>query len=158
MCAPFKAYFSKDSSRSSFFPHRIWIQRRACKGGLGGGVTMAPAKAVLKLEPTDELVERIIRSPQILSGQIPPRLPNALAGIESPRPLSTAHLPAAMPTARPRRDTGATFQARVPIVTGEAIFRGWMAVDGTISGQLGASGSTLSIKQRPRGGPVEKQP
>jgi cytoskeletal protein CcmA (bactofilin family) len=63
-----------------------------------------------------------------------------------------------MPTARPRRDTGANFQARVPIVTGEATFRGWMPVDGVISGQLGASGSTLNIKQRPRGGPVETPP
>lgn len=119
---------------------------------------MTPAKAVLKVEPTDELAERINRSPQILSGQIPPRLPNALAGIEPSRPLSTAYIPAAVPTARPRRDTGALFQPRVPIVTGEATFRGWMPVDGMISGQLGASGSTLSIKQRPRGGPVEKQP
>ena len=65
---------------------------------------------------------------------------------------------AAMPTARPRRDTGANFQARVPIVTGEATFRGWMPVDGVISGQLGASGSTLNVKQRPRGGPVETEP
>ncbi len=53
---------------------------------------------------------------------------------------------------------GTNFQPRVPIVTGEAIFRGWIPVDGTISGQLGASGSTLSIKQRPRGGPIESQP
>jgi len=30
-------------------------------------------------------------------------------------------------------------------------------VDGIISGQLGASGSTLIIKQRPRSGPVESQ-
>ena len=119
---------------------------------------MAPAKAVLKLEPTDELAERISRSPQALSGQIPPRLPNALAGIEPTRPSTIAHMPGAMPTARPRRDTGANFQARVPIITGEATFRGWMPVDGMISGHLGASGSTLSIKQRPRGGPLETQP
>jgi cytoskeletal protein CcmA (bactofilin family) len=119
---------------------------------------MAPAKAVLKLEPTRELAERIDRGPQTLSGEIPPRLPNALAGTESPRPLTSPHVTAAMPTARPRRDTGANFQARVPIVTGEATFRGWMPVDGVISGQLGASGSTLNIKQRPRGGPVETPP
>jgi cytoskeletal protein CcmA (bactofilin family) len=62
-----------------------------------------------------------------------------------------------MPTARPRRDAGSNFQARVPIVTGEATFRGWMPVDGIISGQLGVNGSTLSIKQRPRSGPVETQ-
>src|SRR6202011_2698741 len=72
--------------------------------------------------------------------------------------LPSAHLPAAKPTARPRRDIGPNFQARVPVVTGEATFRGWMPVDGIISGHLGAVGSTLSIKQRPRGGPVETQP
>src|SRR5712671_5618692 len=121
-------------------------------------MTMAPAKAVLKLEPTGELAEIINRGPQTLSGEIPPRLPNALAGTESPRSLPSAHMTAAMPTARPRRDTGANFQARVPIITGEAVFRGWMKVDGIISGQLGAGGSALSIRQRPRGGPSEPQP
>ncbi len=119
---------------------------------------MASAKAVLKLEPTGELTERINRGPQTLSGEIPPRLPNALAGIEPPRPLPHAHMPAALPTARPRQDTGANFQARGPIVTGEATFRGWMPVDGIISGQLGAGGSTLVIKQRPRSGRLETQP
>ncbi len=122
---------------------------------------MAPAKAALKLEPTtvtEPLAERMNRGAPILSGQIPPRLPNALAGIEQPRPLPITNMPAAMQTARPRRDSGSNFQARVPIVTGEATFRGWMQVDGIISGQLGGSGSTLIIKQRPRGGPVETQP
>jgi len=87
---------------------------------------------------------------------MPPRLPNALAGTEQPRPLPISNLPPVR-TARPRRDTGANFQARVPIITGEAVFRGWMTVDGIISGQLGASGSALSIRQRPRGGPSEPQ-
>ena len=119
---------------------------------------MAPAKAVLKLELTNERAERINRGPQTLPGEIPPRLPNALVGIEPSRPLPSPHMPAAMPMARPRRDTGANFQARVPIVTGEATFRGWMPVDGIISGHLGAVGSTLSVKQRPRGGPVAREP
>ncbi len=57
----------------------------------------------------------------------------------------------------PCRDNGANFQARVPVITGEAIYRGSMPVDGTISGQLGA-GSTLTVKQRPRGGPTESVP
>ena len=122
---------------------------------------MAPAKAVLQREPTDEaepVAENVSYSAPALPGQIPPRLPNALAGTEQPRPLPISNMPPARPTARPRRDTGANFQARVPIVTGEAVFRGWMPVDGTISGQLGASGSALSIRQRPRGGPAESQP
>jgi len=121
---------------------------------------MAPAKAALKLEPTtatEPLTEKVTRGTPTLSSQIPPRLPNALARTEQPRPLPIANVPAALQTARPRRDAGSNFQARVPIVTGEATFRGWMPVDGIISGQLGANGSTLSIKQRPRSGPVEMQ-
>jgi cytoskeletal protein CcmA (bactofilin family) len=54
--------------------------------------------------------------------------------------------------ARPRRDSGPSFQARVPVITGEATYRGLMPVDGTISGTLGATGSTLTVRQRPRGG------
>ncbi len=121
---------------------------------------MAPAKVALKLEPTDEtatLSENVRRDTQTLSSQMPPRLPNALAGTEHPRPLPVTNMQA-MTTPRPRRDAGAIFQARVPIVTGEATFRGWMSVDGIIAGQMGGSGSTLNIKQRPRGGPIESQP
>ena len=122
---------------------------------------MAPAKAALKVEPTNEIepvAERVSRSAPALSDQLPPRLPNALAGTEHAGPLPIANMPPPTPAARPRRDPGANFLPRVPIVTGEAIFRGWIPVDGTISGQLGASGSTLSIKQRPRGRPIESQP
>jgi cytoskeletal protein CcmA (bactofilin family) len=62
------------------------------------------------------------------------------------------------PSARPRRDQGANFQARVPVITGEAVFRGLMPIDGVISGQLGAHSSGMSIKQRPRCGPQETAP
>jgi cytoskeletal protein CcmA (bactofilin family) len=58
---------------------------------------------------------------------------------------------------RPRRD-GASFQARVPVITGEAIYRGSMPVDGIISGQLGAASSAITVKQRPRSGPIESVP
>ncbi len=121
---------------------------------------MAPATAALKLEPTHETesaAENVSRNAPAIPNQMPPRLPNALAGTEQPRPLPISNLPPVR-TARPRRDTGANFQARVPIITGEAVFRGWMTVDGIISGQLGAGGSALSIRQRPRGGPSEPQP
>ena len=61
--------------------------------------------------------------------------------------------------ARPRRDVhGSNFQARVPVVTGEASFRGMMSLDGIISGHLGASGSSLTLKQRPHSGPVDSEP
>jgi cytoskeletal protein CcmA (bactofilin family) len=59
---------------------------------------------------------------------------------------------------RPRRDQSTNFQARVPVITGEALFRGLMPVDGLITGQLGAGGSGVTIKQRPRCGPNESIP
>ena len=105
---------------------------------------MAPAKAVLKFEPT---------------GESPQRGPNGLTGTEQLPVRPVAALPAAMPMARTRRDIhNSNFQARVPIITGEASFRGLMPVDGIISGQLGAHGSSLNIKQRPRSCPVESEP
>jgi cytoskeletal protein CcmA (bactofilin family) len=63
-----------------------------------------------------------------------------------------------MPIVRPRRDNGANFQARVPVITGEAIYCGSMPVNGIISGHLGASGSALTVKQRPRSGPMGSVP
>jgi cytoskeletal protein CcmA (bactofilin family) len=123
---------------------------------------MPPAKAALKLEPTNitpasEDALRIAPAPASQS-KLPQRLPNALAGTDHAKsPVRPAGLPIGMPTNRPRRDNGANFQARVPVITGEAIYRGSMPVDGTISGQLGA-GSTLTVKQRPRSGPIASVP
>ncbi len=49
----------------------------------------------------------------------------------------------------PAKKTQSTnFQTRVPVITGEATYRGLIPVDGIISGHLGAAGSALSIKQR----------
>jgi cytoskeletal protein CcmA (bactofilin family) len=123
---------------------------------------MPPAKASLKLEPTNitpasEDALRIAQAPAS-PNKIPQRLPNALAGTEHAKAtVRPVGMPISVPTARPRRDNGANFQARVPVITGEAIYRGSMPVDGTISGQLGA-GSTLTVKQRPRSGPVASEP
>ena len=126
---------------------------------------MAPAKAALQPEPTSitrPVSEDALRTAPAppSPGKIPQRLPNALAGTEQPksqvRPIQT--MARAMPSARPRRDNSSNFQARVPVITGEATYRGLMPVDGVISGQLGASGSVLTIKQRPRSGPVESVP
>ena len=105
---------------------------------------MAPAKAALKLEPiakTEPVAEKVIRR-----APVPPQ-----AG-------PVAIMPATTPMARPRRDHSSSFQARVPVITGEASFRGLMPMDGIISGQLGANGSVLTIKQRPRSGPAESGP
>ena len=52
----------------------------------------------------------------------------------------------------------ATFQTRVPVITGEATYRGTIPVDGIISGHLGAAGSTLAIKQRSRNNPEDLGP
>src|SRR5215831_10601214 len=49
------------------------------------------------------------------------------------------------------------FQPRVPVITGEASYRGSAEVHGIISGQLGAAASTLTIKQRPRNGSTEPE-
>ena len=67
------------------------------------------------------------------------------------------HNPAVRPfPATPRRDTD--FQPRVPVITGEANYRGFMPVDGVITGQLGAAGSVMTIKQRPKNGTPNDTP
>lgn len=124
---------------------------------------MPPAKAALKREPasiTESVTENALHGAPASVSQIPQRRPNALAGTEALRPQvrPVAAMQAATPIVRPRRDNGAHFQARVPVITGEAVFRGMMPVDGIITGQLGATGSTLVVKQRPRSGPIELQP
>src|SRR5713101_7432673 len=105
---------------------------------------MPPAKAALKLEPTSitqPVSEDVLRTSPASQSKIPQRLPNALAGTEHVKPLvRSVGIPTGMPIVRPRRDNGVSFQARVPVITGEAIYRGSMPVDGTISGQLGAAG------------------
>jgi cytoskeletal protein CcmA (bactofilin family) len=57
--------------------------------------------------------------------------------------------------AQPRKS--AAFRPRIPPITGEALYRGTMPVDGIITGQLGAAGSTMSVKQRPRNGDSEPE-
>jgi cytoskeletal protein CcmA (bactofilin family) len=42
-----------------------------------------------------------------------------------------------------------SFQPRVPVIQGEAAYRGVIPVDGIISGNLGPTGSVLTIKQKP---------
>jgi cytoskeletal protein CcmA (bactofilin family) len=87
------------------------------------------------------------------ASQGPRRLPTTLTDIEAAKhrgPVSTPD--------RTRRDNAYSFQARVPVITGEATFRGLMPMDGVISGQLGVNGSALSIRQRPRSGPLESVP
>jgi cytoskeletal protein CcmA (bactofilin family) len=49
-----------------------------------------------------------------------------------------------------RRGIEAKFQTRVPVITGEAHYTGMILVDGVVSGQLGGSGMSLSVRQKAR--------
>ena len=42
------------------------------------------------------------------------------------------------------------FQSRSPVITGEIRFKGLVPVDGTVSGQLGGTGGSLSLRQKSR--------
>jgi cytoskeletal protein CcmA (bactofilin family) len=107
-----------------------------------------------------------IESKRKAEPRISPVQPAAVVASPGPRRLSTTVTdieeakrrgPVLSPS-KPLRDNAYSFQARVPVITGEATFRGLMPMDGVISGQLGANGSALSIRQRPRSGPVESVP
>jgi cytoskeletal protein CcmA (bactofilin family) len=115
------------------------------------------AKQALKREPnakTESGTRSPIRgAPTTLPAPVPDRLPNALAGAEpEKRPV------AAQPLTQSSRQNGFHFQPRIPVLQGEASYCGWLPVDGMISGQLGAAGSTLTIKQRPKNRVVESVP
>ena len=56
----------------------------------------------------------------------------------------------------PRKEPA--FQPRIPVITGEARFHGWMPVDGTISGQLGVGGNGITTRQRPKNASAESEP
>jgi cytoskeletal protein CcmA (bactofilin family) len=84
---------------------------------------------------------------------VPRRLPNALAGAEiQKRPVT------AQPLSQSNRQNCVGFQPRIPAIQGEAVYRGSLPVDGIISGQLGVSSNSLTIKQRPKNGVVEAVP
>jgi cytoskeletal protein CcmA (bactofilin family) len=103
---------------------------------------------------TESGTENPIRSaPTALPAEVPRRLPNALAGAEpQKRPITT------QPSSQSSRQNGFNFQPRVPVLQGEASFRGSLPVNGIISGQLGVSSNSLTIKQRPKNGFVESIP
>ena len=117
---------------------------------------MPPAvKPALQHEPdarTESGLGSVIRRvPSALPVAVPPRLANALAGAEpQSRPVT------ARPLAPSTRQNA--FQPRIPVLQGEATYRGALPVDGIISGQLGAAGNTLTIKQRPKNGGAESVP
>lgn len=116
---------------------------------------MSAVKTALSVEPKRKTEPGIppVQAASATASQGPRRLPTTVTDIEEAK-----HRGPVSPPARPQRDNGYSFQPRVPVITGEATFRGSMSMDGVITGQLGANGSALSIKQRPRSGPVESVP
>ncbi len=84
-----------------------------------------------------------------------PRFPRPVVPAARPRVVPGDHgsvspirpVPSTTKTAAHKEPS---FQTRVPVITGEARYRGMIPVDGIISGQLGATGSALAIKQRSR--------
>jgi cytoskeletal protein CcmA (bactofilin family) len=98
-----------------------------------------PPAAKPALEPESGTVAKseislVSRTPRLSA---PPRL----AGV-SPVPIRPVL------SEQPKKET--SFQPRLPVITGEAHYRGSFPVDGIISGNLGATGSTMAVKQRPR--------
>ena len=107
---------------------------------------MSPAKAALKSEPKNESGTTIPSSTvAALPGQVPLRLANADSeGINARPPLRPVSAPS------PTRQNDFQFQARMPVIIGEATYRGLLPVEGVISGQLNPSGGALAVRQRQR--------
>ena len=109
---------------------------------------MPPAKAALLRE------QELTVPPTTSVSVVPPRLPNVIAGPDR-HALPLKPVPARPPV---QKQNGYQFQPRVPVITGEAIYRGSLPVNGIISGQMNGTGGGLTIKQRPRNGRIDSQP
>jgi len=116
---------------------------------------MPALKPALSVEPKRkaELKSSTIQAASVAASQGPRRLPTTVTGIDEAK-----HRGPVSPSARPRRDDEYSFQARVPVIIGEATYRGLIRVDGVISSQLAANGTAITIRQRPRSGPPESVP
>ena len=102
---------------------------------------MLSAKPALQSEPITDVTQRL--SPQHAKATV--RGPRRLLTVETTAAPNIYTLPLPAP---PRKDR--PFQPRVPVITGEATYRGLLPVDGIICGQIGTTGGGLLIKQRPR--------
>jgi cytoskeletal protein CcmA (bactofilin family) len=71
--------------------------------------------------------------------------PSPLTGLPAPRRKSNQPTFPATHVAENQ-----DFQTRIPVIIGEATFRGAIPVDGVISGQPGNNGGALSVRQRGR--------
>ena len=56
------------------------------------------------------------------------------------------------------QENGHIFQPKAPAITGEATVRGFMAIDGLVTGQMNAGGGTSTLKQRALSTTLESQP
>ena len=108
---------------------------------------MPPAKAVLQRGPDATSPN----APLLGANLIPPRLPNVRAGVDHSSP-------ATLRSVASQRPNGFHFQARVPVITGEVAYRGYLPIDGVVTGQMSTTGGGLTIKQRPRNGRTEPGP
>ena len=85
-----------------------------------------------------------------------PNLTGESAGSQTPSPdLNRTHRAAATPR---KEKAFASFQARIPVIIGEAIYKGTMPVDGVLLGQLGATGGNLGVRQKSRATPLTSAP
>ena len=110
---------------------------------------MPLAKTAFQREPAPTLEEAAL---PLNHERVPSRLPNVIAA-GAPTNLRSVFTPAPVPTL-----PGANFQPRNPVITGEAHYKGKLPVDGIISGQLHATGGSMTIKQRPRNVRIESVP
>jgi len=67
--------------------------------------------------------------------------------------VATALAPATLPERPPllnqtATDTGKKHQSRVPVITGEAYYKGMMPVDGMLVGQMTGNNGSLGVKQK----------
>jgi cytoskeletal protein CcmA (bactofilin family) len=64
------------------------------------------------------------------------------------QPASVSRKPS-VPTLMPQAQTRG-YQTRIPVITGEANYKGILPVDGLVTGQLGGSGGSLAVRQKSR--------
>jgi hypothetical protein len=81
---------------------------------------MPPAKAALQLEP-DTSSSQPVAQPTSIS--LPPRLPSVRAGSDH----TVTALRAVQPPAPERKANPYIFQPRIPVITGEVSYRGYVA-------------------------------
>lgn len=100
-----------------------------------GSKSMSPAKAALKAEPTTTATPiRAVPASQHSTARTTNQFALPLRPIVAVPPV--------------RRANEFSFQVRVPVIIGEATFRGTMPVDGLISGNFNGTGGGLNLKQR----------